>query len=173
MSHSLPLLINSVIGVLFDHKYDVVNMVFFRSTGLPRPTRPFFAAGVDQKQVRADKCKAFHDDPKNPAIVYKGRPLQGIWATAPYLHNGSVPNLWELLLPPAQRSATFNVGSREFDPKNVGYVTAPSADNSFIFTARDATGAPVQGNSNGGHDYGNAKLSDDDRWALIEYMKTL
>ena len=46
-------------------------------------------------------------------------------------------------------------------------------DQSIAQFARDATGAPVQGNSNGGHDYGNAKLSDDDRWALIEYMKTL
>jgi hypothetical protein len=128
---------------------------------------------VSPKQARAAACKAFQDDPNDPKIAYKGRPLQGIWATAPYLHNGSVPNLWEVLLPPAKRSPAFNMGTREFDPKLVGYVTAPSVDNSFVFQTHDASGAPLDGNSNAGHDYGNATLSDDDRWALIEFMKTL
>jgi hypothetical protein len=99
-------------------------------------------------------------------MVYKGRPLQGVWATAPFLHNGSVPNLWEMLLPAAERSKTFYLGTREFDPDKVGYNTAESADNSFEFD----TGLP--GNSNSGHDYGNARLTPDDRKALVEYMKT-
>ena len=59
-----------------------------------------------------------------PRMQYKARPLNGIWATAPYLHNGSVPNLQELLLPPEQRSKKFAVGRREFDPQNVGFQTA-------------------------------------------------
>ena len=68
---------------------------------------------------------------------------------------------------PAQRSKTFYVGSREFDPRNVGYETTQSADNSFLFDTS------LQGNSNAGHDYNNAGLSDADRWALVEYMKGL
>ncbi len=47
---------------------------------------------------------------------YKGRPLNGIWATAPYLHNGSVPNLDALLQPAAKRPASFSIGVRTFDP---------------------------------------------------------
>ena len=166
-SPSLVLLTNAVTGVLAENKLDVVNMVLFASKGLPVPGRANFLTGVDQKTSRANACKAFKDDPADPKMVYKARPLQGVWATAPYLHNGSVPSLWELLLPPAKRSSTFNVGSREFDPKTVGYQTAPSSDNSFVFQ----TG--LDGNSNAGHDYNNSGMTDADRWALIEYMKTL
>ena len=72
-----------------------------------------------------------------------------------------------MLLPPAQRSKTFYVGSREFDPKNVGYETAKSDDNSFQFDTS------LPGNANTGHDYDNAGLTDADRWALVEYMKSL
>ena len=50
----------------------------------------------------------------------KGRALNGIWATAPYLHNGSVPTLYDLLLPAADRPKKFRVGSRELDVKKVG-----------------------------------------------------
>lgn len=96
---------------------------------------------------------------------YKARPLNGIWATAPYLHNGSVPNLWQLLQPEAQRVKQFYVGSRELDPVNVGFDSA-KADGRFLF---DAT---LPANSNAGHIYGT-QLSDADKWALVEYLKTL
>ncbi len=172
-SPSLPLLSNAVIGVMFDHKIDIAKMLIFASSGLPTPSAAIFAAGVNQKQVRADRCTHYVDNPADPKMVYKGRPLQGIWATAPYLHNGSIPNLWQLLLPAAQRTASFPLGTREFDPKEVGYVTTPSPDSSFTFMVRDQNGVPLDGNSNAGHDYNNAGFSDDDRWDLIEYMKTL
>jgi hypothetical protein len=96
---------------------------------------------------------------------YKARPLNGIWATAPYLHNGSVPNLYQLLLPPEQRDATFSVGSREFDPKNVGFASSPG-DGGFRFDTS------LPGNRNTGHLYGTG-LSDEQRWQLIEFLKTL
>jgi cytochrome c553 len=101
--------------------------------------------------------------------AYEARVLHGIWATAPYLHNGSVPNLWELLTPPAQRKSSFMVGSREFDPKNVGYVTDKSPFKDGAFTVNTDINS---GNSNAGHDFGTT-LSDDDKWALIEYLKQL
>jgi mono/diheme cytochrome c family protein len=164
---NLVLLSNAVIGVLANQKWEVAKLAIFRSEGLPPPVPASHAAGVDPKQARAEACLNFKDDPADPKMVYKGRPLQGIWATAPYLHNGSVPNLWQLLLPPAQRSKTFYVGTREFDPKNVGYETARSDDNIFLFDAS------LPGNANTGHDYQNAALTDADRWALIEYMKGL
>src|SRR5690625_3270750 len=67
--------------------------------------------------------------PYNSLLSYKARPLNGIWATAPYLHNGSVPTLYDLLLPAKRpddpedgeyRPDEFMVGSREFDPIKVG-----------------------------------------------------
>jgi hypothetical protein len=105
--------------------------------------------------------------PPGAPAAYEARVLHGIWATAPYLHNGSVPTLWELLKAPKDRVATFMVGSRTFDPKNVGFVTDQTPYKSGTFVAN-----PNNGNGNGGHDY-TTGLSDDDRWAIIEYLKTL
>ena len=93
--------------------------------------------------------------------------LNGIWATAPYLHNGSVPNLWELLKPAKDRRTSFMVGSRVFDPKNVGYDADQSPFKSGRFVADPAN---ANGNGNGGHEYGTT-LTDEQRWAIIEYLK--
>jgi cytochrome c5 len=102
-------------------------------------------------------------------LVYKARPLNGIWATAPFLHNGSVPNLWELLQKPEKRSKQFWVGNREFDPVNVGFVT----DNGLSeFKVMSEDGHIQKGNSNQGHIYGT-QLTENQKWKLIEYMKTL
>ncbi len=98
--------------------------------------------------------------------AYRARPLNGIWATAPYLHNGSVPDMVELLKPPAARPASFYVGSWEFDPERLGFEWRSPFPSAFEFD----TGVP--GNSNAGHDYGTS-LGDQDRRALIEYLKTL
>ncbi|HEX2572198.1 MAG TPA: di-heme-cytochrome C peroxidase [Polyangia bacterium] len=106
---------------------------------------------------------------------YKARPLNGIWATAPYLHNGSVPNLYELLLPAAQRSKTFPLGSREYDPVRVGYAMEQpkTADGytPFVFDVRH------KGNSNAGHEFlatpDGVPFTEEQRWQLVEYMKTL
>ena len=102
--------------------------------------------------------------------IYKGRPLNGIWATAPYLHNGSVPTLADLLKPAKDRPKTFTVGSREFDPVTVGFRT--DAPGYPIIRARNEDGTPVPGNSNEGHEFG-ANLSEGDRRALLEYLKSL
>jgi hypothetical protein len=101
--------------------------------------------------------------------AYESRVLHGIWATAPYLHNGSVPSLWELMLPPERRSKTFTVGSRKFNPETVGYATdeTPYKSGNFVVDPQNQNG-----NGNGGHDY-TRDLSDDDRWAIVEYLKTL
>jgi hypothetical protein len=93
--------------------------------------------------------------------VYKARTLNGIWATAPYLHNGSVPNLYELFLPYCDdaaaknktekrcRSNHFTLGNRGFDPVKVGFVNKKKADYPALFEF-DTT---KQGNSNRGHEY--------------------
>jgi hypothetical protein len=96
---------------------------------------------------------------------YRAAPLAGVWATPPYLHNSSVPNLYELLLPPEKRSKSFYLGNPEFDPAKVGYVTAPFEGGYRYDTTRP-------GYSNQGHTYGT-NISEEDRLALVEYLKTL
>ena len=100
-----------------------------------------------------------------PVLAYKARPMDGIWATAPYLHNGSVPTLRDLFTPEASRPKTFYVGSRAFDPVNVGFSTA-QAPGMFLFDTA------IPGNSNLGHTWGTT-LSPPQVDALIEYMKSL
>jgi hypothetical protein len=118
--------------------------------------------------VRARMTRLYAKPPQTGAgAAYESRVLHGVWATAPYLHNGSVPNLWQLLTPPAQRQSTFMVGSRQYDPVNVGFVTDRSPSRYGRFVAD-----PAQGNGNGGHDYGT-HLSTAQRLALIEYLKSL
>ena len=100
------------------------------------------------------------DNTVNPfasIVAYKARSLNGIWATAPYLHNGSVPTLYDLLLPPRFASTppgvdatefrpdTFRVGSREFDPVRIGFRS--TGYDGFLFQTR------LPGNSNRGHEY--------------------
>ncbi len=119
---------------------------------------------LEETTKQGNHTKASKENPTADLYTYKARPLNGIWATAPYLHNGSVPSLYDLLLPPANRPKTFAVGRLEFDPKKVGRVS----DGSVPFVLDTA----VTGNANRGHEYG-IDLSEDDRWALVEYLKTL
>jgi mono/diheme cytochrome c family protein len=97
-------------------------------------------------------------------VGYKARPLNGIWATAPYLHNGSVPNLREMLK--RDRVQGFWVGSNRFDPENVGLFSSEQTPRSWWFDASKP------GNRNYGHQFG-VDLPADDKNALIEYLKTL
>jgi hypothetical protein len=99
---------------------------------------------------------------------YANQPLDGIWARAPYLHNGSVPSLWDLLQPPANRPVVFYRGYDVFDRTNVGFVAnVPESDGRAFFRYDTA----VPGNSNGGHLYGTALPAEDKR-AIVEYLKT-
>ena len=98
--------------------------------------------------------------------AYRSRPLNGLWAAAPYLHNGSVPSLYELLLPPQKRTRIFYTGSWEFDPQKVGLIVGSPYAGAFTFDTW------LPGNSNAGHDYGT-DLGEAEKAALIEYLKTL
>ncbi len=106
---------------------------------------------------------------------YKPRPLDGIWATPPFLHNGSVPTLFQLLSPVSERQSTFWVGNFEFDPKYIGFDSA-KFPGGFLFDTR------ITGNSNRGHEFRSGcrqdgvigrALQPHERWALIEYLKVL
>jgi hypothetical protein len=151
---------------VFDLKLDGTSLIEAVPSPLPPHERP---VRTPEKQSRRDLCLSRSDS----ILAYKARPLTGIWATAPYLHNGSVPTLYDLLLPPADRPKEFYLGSRRYDAEKVGYVTTKVAEDDFLFQTRDSAGRMIDGNSNAGHDYGNAELSHEDRMALVEYMKGL
>jgi hypothetical protein len=131
----------------------------------------------------------------NPAKEpqYRARPLNGVWATAPYIHNGSVPSLYWMLTPQAERPKQFCLGARDFDPKQVGFAVPASGESSCKtgqtpFSTTDGNGKEIKGNSVLGHSfeapadadkktYPNGvigrKLSEEERYDLIEYLKTL
>jgi mono/diheme cytochrome c family protein len=100
-----------------------------------------------------------------PELQYKAPPLNGVWAAGPYLHNGSVPNLYEVISPPDQRTKQFSVGRREFDPVKVGFVSEP-AEGTFQFDTS------LEGNRNVGHPFG-AHLTEAERWQIVEYLKSI
>jgi cytochrome c5 len=99
---------------------------------------------------------------------YANQPLDGIWARAPYLHNGSVPTLRDLLDAPGQRPMRFYRGYDVYDAVKGGFVSDVASADGRTFFVYDTT---VPGNGNGGHLYGTT-LPDDDKHAVVEYLKT-
>ena len=104
-----------------------------------------------------------------PSYAYEARVLEGIWAAAPYLHNGSVPTLAELLKPAAERVRSFKVGPA-YDLVNVGLAVQQSK---FDYTLETTDCSDRNsGNSRCGHEFGTS-LSAEEKKALLEYLKTL
>jgi mono/diheme cytochrome c family protein len=99
---------------------------------------------------------------------YANMPLDGLWLRAPYLHNGSVPTLRDLLEPPERRPTVFYRGYGGYDYVNVGFISSgPQAERAgFRFDTS------VRGNGNQGHVYGT-DLSPEEKAVLLEFMKTL
>jgi hypothetical protein len=134
---------------------------------------------VNQSTLYAGYEKDWGFDPPYPQRFhsfrktggYASMPLDGIWLRAPYLHNGSVPTLRELLEPKSGRSVHFYRGNDVFDPQNVGFVSNISTQNGREFFSFDTT---KRGNGNQGHEgpaYGT-ELPADRKQALLEYLKT-
>ena len=113
---------------------------------------------------------------------YKPRPLAGIWAVGPFLHNGSVPTIYQLLSPADSRDKKFWVGTRDFDSVNLGLSTQPLSKGGFLLDTN------VTGNSNIGHEFRRGYIpwkpggppqygvigpewTEAQRWQIIEYLK--
>ncbi len=127
-------------------------------------------------QEQQESWNGYRPNTMQGKLAYIARPHSGIWALAPYLHNGSIPNLYQLLSPKEERDAVFYVGHSEFDPFHVGFVTQKKTRSNFKF---DTT---LPGNSNAGHEFRDGppengvigpSLSKQERWDLIEYLKTI
>lgn len=168
-------LTEAVVGAMLHQKTELVGIalgkIFGSATDLPIVFDHIWS-GIERigKVQRRNLCLRT----KSAILAYKARPLDGIWATAPYLHNGSVPTLYDLLLPAKDRPPSFYVGNREYDPKRVGYVyNVAGSGNAFRFETVDSDGNAIDGNSRQGHEYGVGELREDDRKALLEYLKTL
>lgn len=125
--------------------------------------------------AQREKMNGFRPDGVRALLAYKARPLNGIWATPPYLHNGSVPNIYALLSPVSERPKTFYLGSREYDPVHVGYQTGGDFCGAFKFDTC------LRGNNNSGHEFNNGSgqgiigplLAPEDRFAIIEFLKSM
>lgn len=194
--------VDELAGKFFDDVFD--QALFWRRLTEETEDGKIYLPGVkdQRKKDLAFACLTSPEASRKPdesVLAYKARPLNGIWATAPYLHNGSVPTLYDLLLPsplrlvldseenmrdpePGDRPSSFHVGSRVFDPVRVGFETGPEAVHQavdgpailpFEYRVYDADGAPIPGNYNSGHEYGSEDLSEANKWELVEYLKTL
>ncbi|MBI3853627.1 MAG: hypothetical protein HY298_25560 [Verrucomicrobia bacterium] len=150
--------------------------------GKPRTNKPIPIEEIGTDRERLDTWTQPAADQANDAVKrlgitrpnmvknfgYCSPPLDGLWMRAPYLHNGSVPTLRDLLEPVDKRPAYFYRGYDVFDPVNVGFIShAPPAIR--VGWKHDAK---ERGNGNQGHTYGTG-LSDAEKQSLIEYLKTL
>jgi hypothetical protein len=122
-------------------------------------------------EVRTDPDYATRRSKAGTAEGYVVPHLDGIWLRGPYLHNGSVPTIRDLLAPAQQRPAQFYRGYDVLDRKKLGFV---SQDNGDAMMKRGGMlfDTAKQGNGNQGHEYGT-ELQEDEKEALIEFMKTL
>jgi mono/diheme cytochrome c family protein len=128
-------------------------------------TSDLIARTTDPVKLDLDQATQALAQAPPAGLAYKARPMDGIWATAPYLHNGSVPTLRDLFMPEASRPKTFYVGSRDFDPVHVGFSTTQTPGTFLFDTA-------IPGNSNLGHTWGTT-LTAAEVDQLIEYLKSL
>jgi mono/diheme cytochrome c family protein len=112
-----------------------------------------------------------------PAPGYIAPPLDGVWATAPYLHNGSIPTMAALLSSRDRpKYWRVHVDSRRFDPEAMGWshdvLNAGQSAESDPTLRRLIYDTTLRGYGNMGHTYGD-KLNESGRAALLEYLKTL
>jgi hypothetical protein len=134
--------------------------------------------GADRTSIKGDRPNCLQ-----AGAGYKARPLNGVWATAPFLHNGSVPTLYDLLSPVEERPKAFLLGDPAFDPVRVGLVTRSvdpkgrNYDEQGYFILDTAK----PGNRNTGHEFSDdhhdgvigPALSPDERNAIIEFLKSI
>ena len=147
---------------------EVVNTDPIRVTGLTKEFRAYF-----NKTWFAQDSSHAEEAPTG----YVAPPLDGIWATAPYFHNGAVPTIYGVLTETARPKYFKRIGgAKDYDAKNVGLkfesLNAPASTALAPEARRRVVDTTIQGLSNQGHPFG-FKLSEKEKWKVIEYLKTL
>jgi hypothetical protein len=150
---------------------------------------PHAEIGTDRRRIdmwTPDAAAAYNNydkGGKNPAFPwvfehfekhegYLAQPLDGIWLTGPYLHNGSVPTLDDLLKPARERPKAFIRGGDEIDFQRGGYVSPACQPGRYDPEAGFCYDTELPGNANVGHEYGTT-LTPEERRALVHYLLTL
>ncbi len=159
-----------------DNKEVVPALKFFLSTVSPIVSKAIDKLNLSEQQqielngYRLRPPKEPNGQPQNyvpPSFTdLKASPLAGIWATGPYLHNGSVPTVYELLSPVEERRQVFWTGGQELDLDQMGFFSE-NAPGRYRFDTS------IPGNGNTGHVYPPQGLDHDERLAIIEFLKTL
>jgi mono/diheme cytochrome c family protein len=152
-----------------------VKDAYYRDNNIPKETQDLW----EGKELRGKPTfrTPLLDYDKYPDTkhhgIYRAKTLKGIWATAPYLHNGSVPTIYDLLHRAERRPRTFKLGTKEYDPAKLGFVTdgprfrVPPGMKVFEFDTHQT------GNWNTGHEWWfYADLTDEQRFDIIEFLKT-
>ena len=167
------LLTASVIGAIVQHtlslKASAATTAELAGEALPLELEALRGAFRNPGELSVTVFEAVPDAQPQSGCAYESRVLQGIWAAAPYLHNGSVPSLNELLKPAAERVAEFKLGPT-YDLATVG-LAADQTRFDYTLETTDCS-AINSGNSRCGHEYGTG-LSQSEKAALIEYLKSL
>lgn len=165
---------NETTAPLFGDRPIVPALEFFGGTVQASVQRAIAEAEFSEEEILALNGMRFTTGPDGKPVPYtpeqpptylKAGPLVGVWATGPYLHNGSVPTIYELLSPASERREVFWTGGRALDLRRLGYESG-DAPGRFRFDTR------LPGNGNGGHEYPEGGLSHDERMAVIEYLKS-
>jgi hypothetical protein len=167
---SFEIVLNAVVGVLYENVRRIPESAPGETptAALARGFQDMAAEPRSEPGGAGAGAQAAAGEPSLPPARYRARPNNGIWATGPFLHNGSVPTLAELL--EHRRVPVFRIESRQFDPVDVGVKFTPVAacapGDGWCVDTR------VPGNGNTGHRFG-VHLDPGEKRALIEYMKTL
>jgi mono/diheme cytochrome c family protein len=141
------------------------------------PTRAFaFSSELTRRFTETDIGRY---EKVEPTGAYMPPPLHGIWASAPYFHNGSVPTLWHVLSP-GHRPRRFLTGGHPFDHKRVGIACEPDPSGLWVYpegyrpwSEPKVYDTTQPGHGNHGHDLMVSGLSEPMKWDLVEYLKTL
>lgn len=155
---------------------DVILTDTKRFTGISAKWGEYYNKSWFAQKEHGGTGKAY---PVHATKGYQAPPLDGVWATAPYLHNGSVPTLYHLLnskTRPKIFTRSYQTGEKDYDREKVGWKVE------WLKNGADANLPPIEqrkiydtrlpGRSNYGHFFGD-DLTEAERWAVIEYLKTL
>ena len=164
---------NALTAPLFDGRKVVPALEFFSVIVGTTVKKAMQDEGLSQKEQAEYSGFRLRKDENGRPVPYtppsltdlKASPLAAVWATGPYLHNGSVPTVYELLSPPEERRTVFWTGSEELDREKLGFISTDAPDR-FRFDTK------LAGNGNQGHRFPASGLTHDQRIAVIEYLKT-